>query len=224
MTEANSIKFDRAAGLALILGSIAGLITMALHPTGHDVLNSPNSALFMRLSIAVHALALLASPTMFLGALGLSRRLSLSSLRVLTALAFYVFAQVTVVSAAVMSGFVNTFVARQIANAAPPATDVWSILFRYTGYLNQGYSLAYVVGSSLAILLWSLFMFRAASLSRGLGLYGLILSPTTLIAVLSGYLALNVHGFGSIVLAQAIWFISAGMLLCVSGPASASAS
>src|SRR5262249_53107952 len=124
MTEANSIKFDRAAGLALILGSIAGLITMALHPTGHDVLNSPNSALFMRLSIAVHALALLASPTMFLGALGLSRRLSLSSLRVLTALAFYVFAQVTVVSAAVMSGFVNTFVARQIANAAPPATDV----------------------------------------------------------------------------------------------------
>ena len=31
--------------------------------------------------------------------------------------------------------------------------------------------------------------------------------------VLSGHLRLNVHGFGLIVLAQAVWFVVAGALL-----------
>ena len=39
------------------------------------------------------------------------------------------------------------------------------------------------------------------------------LDRLTVIAVLSGHIRLNVHGFGMIVVSQAIWFISAGVLL-----------
>jgi hypothetical protein len=40
------------------------------------------------------------------------------------------------------------------------------------------------------------------------------LGPLTVIALLSGHLRLNVHGFGLVVLGQAIWFVTVGVLLC----------
>jgi hypothetical protein len=43
--------------------------------------------------------------------------------------------------------------------------------------------------------------------------YGCFVAPLTLIAVLSSHIRLNAHGFGMVVLGQAIWFISAGVLL-----------
>jgi hypothetical protein len=61
--------------------------------------------------------------------------------------------------------------------------------------------------------LWSAAILRSGEFSRGLGVYGCILGPLTLIAVLSGHIRLNVHGFGMVVLGQAVWFISAGILL-----------
>jgi hypothetical protein len=40
------------------------------------------------------------------------------------------------------------------------------------------------------------------------------MSSQSLIAVLSGHLKLNVHGFGLVVLGQAVWFLVVGDLLC----------
>jgi hypothetical protein len=56
-------------------------------------------------------------------------------------------------------------------------------------------------------------MLRSGLFSRSLGIYGCVVAPLTLIAVLSGHVRLNVHGFGMVILGQAIWFISAGVLL-----------
>jgi len=73
--------------------------------------------------------------------------------------------------------------------------------------------MVFVVASSSAILLWSISILRSGIFSRALGIYGSFVAPLTLIAVLSGHIRLNVHGFGMVVLGQAIWFISAGVLL-----------
>src|SRR5271165_1869301 len=67
---------DRKSGLALIAGSVGLIITMALHPVGHDLLVPGQFDRIARLVVAVHTLALVCIPVMFLGAMGLSRRLA----------------------------------------------------------------------------------------------------------------------------------------------------
>src|SRR5208283_6183209 len=67
---------DRMSGLALIASSVAGIITMSLHPTGHDLFVPGQLDSVIRVLVAVHALALVSLPVCFLGALGLSRRLA----------------------------------------------------------------------------------------------------------------------------------------------------
>lgn len=217
MNNTNAIQSstsDRPAGIALIAGSLVGLVVMALHPTGRDLFHSGHFESVLQLSTAVHLLALGSTPLMFLGALGLSRRLSFASNLVIAALAFYAFSLIAVMNAAIMSGLVNSSVARMMSTATPPESDTWSVLFHYTGHLNQSYALVYVVGSSLAIFLWSLFMARTAVLSRGIGIYGCIIAPITALAVLAGHVRLDVHGFGAIILTQSIWFILVGQNLC----------
>lgn len=51
------------------------------------------------------------------------------------------------------------------------------------------------------------------ALARGIGIYGLFLSPVIILALLSGHLHLDVHGFGMVVLGQSIWLIVCGALL-----------
>jgi hypothetical protein len=69
------------------------------------------------------------------------------------------------------------------------------------------------VGSSVAVLFWSLAMLRGAVLSRGIAVYGYVLGPLSILALASGHLQLGVHGFGLIVICQAIWFIPVGASL-----------
>ena len=48
---------------------------------------------------------------------------------------------------------------------------------------------------------------------RALGTYGCILAVLTLLALCSGRLNLDAHGFGIVIFSQAVWFILAGVLL-----------
>jgi hypothetical protein len=210
---------DRKSGLALIAGSTGLIITMALHPVGHDLLVPGQFDRIARLVVVVHTLALVCIPVMFLGALGLSRRLASPDRLSLCAVVAYGFACVAAINAAAVSGLVAPGIARQMAAADPAGgtAKVWSVLFTYSGSLNQAFALVFVVASSAALALWSAGILRNAIFARGLGVYGCILGSLTVVAVLSGHLRLNVHGFGLVVLGQAIWFVLAGILLCRPG-------
>jgi hypothetical protein len=210
---------DRKSGLALIAGSIGLIITMALHPTGHDLLAPGQFDWIARLVVAVHALALASIPVMFLGALGLSQRLATPDKLSLCAVVAYGFAGIAAMNAAAFSGLVAPGLARQMAAAtsAGETANPWSVLFTYNGFLNQAFALVFVVASSVALTLWSAGILRNGRLARGVGVYGCILGPLTVVAVLSGHLRPNVHGFGLVVLGQAIWFVLVGVLLCRPG-------
>lgn len=205
---------DRVSGLALIAGSACMIITMSLHPTGHDLLAPGQLAPMAQLTLGVHALALMSMPLLFLGALGLSQYLGTAERFSLAALVAYGFAIVAGMNAAVFSGLVAPGVARNILTSDPSRAEAWRIAFQYNGALNQGFARVLVVASSLAILLWSVSLVRNAALSRGVAIYGCMLGPLTMIAVISGHLRLDVHGFGVVLLGQAVWFIIVGSLLC----------
>jgi hypothetical protein len=204
---------DRLSGLALISGSCGMIITMSLHPTGHVAADQMEP--MIRMLIAVHALALACVPVVFLGAWGLSRRLASHHRMAVTGLVLYTFALLAVMNAAVADGLVTPSLLRAIAASAGslPAIDGWRMMSRYNFYVNQAYARVFVAAASAAIVLWSASIWQGKELARGLGIYGCILGVVTLLALFSGNLNLDAHGFGIVIFGQAAWFIMAGALL-----------
>ena len=202
---------QRFSGLALIAGAIASIITMAFHPTGQQLLAPGALHKTTQLAVAVHTLALLSLPVLFIGAVGLSRRLLPASTLSLSALVLYGFATVAVMNAAVLSGFVAPTAARRIAEGE--SADLWQGLFYFTGVMNQSFALIFVAASSTAILLWSIAVLKTTFPARGIAIYGCVVAPLTILLVVVGHIRLDVHGFGLIMLAQAIWLIAAGVQL-----------
>jgi hypothetical protein len=204
---------DRLGGLALIAGAVAGLVTMSLHPTGHDLAAPGQFASAALRNAAVHGLAIASLPVSFLGALALSRRLESPARLATAALVIYGFALAAVMNAAVVSGFVAPRLVRGMIDAAGPARDGWQMLLDYNYFLNQAFARVYVVASFAAIFLWSLAIVRGRVLAAAVGVYGLVMAPVAILAVAAGHVRLGVHGFGLIMLVQALWLAAAGVLL-----------
>jgi hypothetical protein len=203
---------EQKGGIALVAGAVGGMVTMALHPTGRDLFTPGHFAPMASLATAVHALAIASLPVSFLGALALTRRLAAPDRLAVpaAALVVYGFALVAAMVAAAASGLVGPGLARELLDAAPPASDGWRLLFQYNGRLNQAFAQVFVVASSAAIVLWSATIVRTRALLPGIGVYGLVLGTVLVLAVLSGHLRLDVHGFGLVILGQAIWFVVVG--------------
>ncbi len=203
----------RKSGIALIVGSLAMVVTMAIHPRG--LTSTPEEAESVaRMLIAVHSLALASVPVVFLGTWGLSRRLDAPDRTAMVALVLYAFALIAVANAAVFDGLVTPSLIRHIVDAAPDKKDGWQLAMRYNFELNQAYARLFAVASASSILLWSVVIVRKGQLSRAVGIYGCILGPVIVAAVSSGVLTPNVHGFGALIFAQAIWFVVVGSQLC----------
>jgi hypothetical protein len=204
---------NRLGGGAMIIGAVAALVTMSIHPTGGDLLAPGRLSSMTLLAGVAHGLAIASLPVAFLGALALTRYLD-SPLRLAAgAVLAYGFALCAVMAAAAVSGFVAPPLLRRVVTEAPPMTDEWRLLVIYTGLLNRAFAMIFVMLSSGAVMLWSLAIVRTGALAKSVGLYGVVIAPIIVIAVGSGHIALDVHGFGAVILLQAIWFISAGTSL-----------
>src|SRR3984893_15030387 len=203
---------DKKGGIALIAGSLAGILTMGLHPTVRDLFAPDRLAPMALLLIGVHALAVASLPVMFLGALALSRRLASPDRLGIAALVVFSFALAAVLVAAVVDGFVVPSLAREIMTTAPPATEGWRIALYYNGFLNQSFARVFLVASSTSIVLWSASILRSRTLAPAVAIYGLLVPPAVVVAVVSG-IRLDPHGAGLLILGQSIWYIMAGALL-----------
>ncbi len=205
---------NRTGGLLLVAGNVAGLITMALHPHAHrDATPSPHDlAMLAHLDRAVHGLALVGIVLIFLGALALTRRLAAGSRAALAALVLYGLAVAAILVAGTLDGFVAADLLDHMP-AAGPKLDFWWSLLDYNTRIVMAFASVYTVAASVAIFLWSLAIVRTRRLAPGLGWYGLVLAPLIVLVLLSGHIRMDAHGFGLILLTQAVWFIVAGILL-----------
>lgn len=220
---------NQRGGIALIIGALSGVVTMILHPVGaggggdgaHVVTHAQFEAL-VGLMVGVHALAIAGIPFLFLGALALSRQLEMGGRLALLAFVIYCLGLVAIMIAPAISGLVGPQVLRNAAGHGL-ADEQWRLLMVYNHLINQAFAQIYVVASSAAIGLWSFLMVRGRARSIALGAYGLIMAPVTVIAMASGALSLDAHGFGLIVFGQAIWLVTTGvsLLRATAGPATA---
>lgn len=211
---------DRKSGIALIVGSIGGIVTMAIHPTRAASLTGGQVAHLAIGSAAAHTLAMVSLLMLFLGACGLVRRIAAMDRIAFAAFVIYGFACVAILIAAAVSGFIVPSIMLRMVRDVPAAAQQWRIVIEGIFQINQAFAGIYSVAASLAIILWSVSALRNGGFGRGIATYGCVISPLIILGVVTGHLRLNVHGMAVIVLAQAIWFVTVGAQLC-SRPASA---
>lgn len=205
------MRRDRLGGTAMIAGAIMAFVTMGLHPTGHDVARDP---VFQgALNVAVHALVLFAAPLAFYGCFVLTRRLSEGSPLAELALAFYGASAVATMMAATASGLLAPGLIAAVQTADVGAAAAAQAVLHYNGSLNQAFAKLIVAASSVAIGLWSLVILRSGLMRRGTGILGCIVSAVALLALLSGRLRLDIHGFGAVVIVQGVWLLMIGFEL-----------
>jgi hypothetical protein len=204
----------RTAGAALIAGALAGLVTMAFHPTGQDVVSNATSGGHNVLAVGVHVLAMAGVPVLVAGLLALTALLA----RTRESLAYagfvlYVMASVAVLIAAVASGLISPSLAAGLADADDATRAIIHSQMHYTGDVNQAFAKVYVVASAAAILLWSVAMLRTPVFSRLLAWWGILVGVLLALGMASGHLTLGIHGFGLVMLAQATWLVATGVQL-----------
>ncbi|HYW13497.1 MAG TPA: hypothetical protein VE871_16165, partial [Longimicrobium sp.] len=192
-------------------GAVMGLVTMAFHPTGGG---------HAALALAVHALAIFSAPISFYGGWVLTRRLSAAGPLSELALAFYGLAAVATLLATAASGFLASDLIARVAASQDEARAAAAAVLQYNSASNQAYAKVLVAASSVAIGLWSVEIVRTRSMRRAAGILGCAVAAGTLLLLFSGRLTLDVHGFGAVVLAQAVWSILVGAELRRAGPAS----
>jgi hypothetical protein len=201
---------NQKGGIALIAGAIGGLVTMAIHPTGGGILTPAQYERFVIVNVLAHSLAIASLPVAFLGALALTRRLQSPDRFSTSAIVVYAFALIAGMMAATASGFIVTPL---LGDPTAAANELNHALSHYTALWNQAFARFFAVGSSAAILLWSLAILRNRRLSTRAAYYGIPVGILVVLFVGSGSLKLDVHGFGLVVILQSVWFISVGTLM-----------
>jgi hypothetical protein len=211
------MSVNRSAAVALVGGFLAGLVTMALHPTGSDVIHEASEGSSNVLVVAVHVLALLGQGVVLSGALALTRELRRRRDLAIAGYVFFALGAVSVIFAAAASGLLAPTVLRGYGEASEASRATMLQFLRYTGLLNQTFAKMNVMFSCVAILLWSVATFSGRELGRGLGIYGMVVAATLLAGIATGVLTLGVHGFGLVVLSQGVWLAWAAARLWRSG-------
>jgi hypothetical protein len=198
------VNIERAGALALVLGTLAMLGIMALHPAGHISGHAAEVARVLRLGVIVHALAIGTAPLLTFGVFVLTRSIGLDRPLSALALAFYSFGAVAVMCAAIMSGLVAP---RLIEAALAPGGDsaVLHGLSQLEWYLNQSFATVHVALFSIAIVLLSLAWPEENARGATIQISGFIVGIGVFAWLVSGTLTLDVHGMGAVVLLQGMW-------------------
>jgi len=160
-----------------------------------------------RMLIVVHSLALASIPVIFLGTWGMTRRIGGADRLAWAGLVLFGLASIAVMNAAVFDGLMAPVLMRKIVAATSETRDVWQTLMNFNFQMNQAFARVYAVGSSLAVMLWSVSILRYQTLGRGVGIYGVVLGVMTAAGICSGLLTPDRHGFGILIFGQAIWFL-----------------
>jgi hypothetical protein len=203
---------NRKSGIALIAGSIGGIVTMAIHPTAGGPMTIAQVDRLAVVSGIAHGLAIASVMVLFLGAFGLARAIASVDRTAFAGIVVFGFACVAVFLAATVSGFVIPAIMQRMARDAVNMRT-WQIVIDSIFQINQAFARIYSIAASIAVILWSVSILKNGGLGRSVAVYGCIISALIIVGVGIGHLRLNVHGMAAVWFGQAIWFVVAGFQL-----------
>jgi hypothetical protein len=203
------MTIERTGALALILGTVAMIGVMALHPSG--VPHSADASRVLLLGIVVHGVAIAVAPILSFGMFALSRSIGFAKPAAALAFFFYLFGAVMVTLAATMSGLVAPRLIQTLATATGAEKELLHGLLRLEWYLNQSFATLHVALFSAAIALYALTWPDRGVLAAAIQIAGVMIGVGVFAWLVSGTLTLNVHGMGAVVVAQGAWFVLAAI-------------
>jgi hypothetical protein len=206
------MRTNKVYGIALIVGTLLSVVTMALHPSRFDPRASAEVVAHqMSVLVTVHALALLSLPLLVFGFAGVTGRAGWHRPEALLAFIIYAFSAVAIMFAAIADGLINAALMPQTLNASDLKLQAVNAALSYNFQLNQACAKVFVVGMSLAIIFWSITLSKLGGLERRVGMLGWFVSLAALFGFMSGHVQMSAHGFGLIVFLQAVWVIALGI-------------
>lgn len=207
----------RLGGMAMLGAVLATMATMALHPTGHDIMRDPGT--MVARNVFVHALGLFAAPLAAYGAFVLARSMAGFGAFSELGFAFHAVSAVGTVMAATLNGLVAPNLLLRVGSLEGTARETMALLLNYNSSVNQAFARVLVVGSSIAILIWSIEILRTRAFPRAAGAFGCIAAVLILLAVVIARIRLDIHGFGAVVILQSAWYVWIGWQLMGKRPA-----
>lgn len=213
------MTLDRAGAAALILGSIAYIAVMAVHPShvGAPIIGH------LSLSALVHGTALAMAPVLAFGYVALALRLGFDRALPVLGLTFALLGIVFGMLAGTMSGLVIPEImqsAQVSAHPGPMPTDPEALRAQlqaaanYTVWLNRSFAQVHYAMFSVAMILWCLSWTGrgvAGWVVRGLGM---LAGGAILAWQISGMSNLEAgHGALVVTLGQSLWTLLASSLL-----------
>jgi hypothetical protein len=211
---------NRKSAIALLAGSIGGIVTMAIHPTSSGMVTPAHFERLAVVSAIAHSLAMVSFVFLVLGVCGLTRHLSAPDRLAFSGLVVYLFGAVAILIATAVSGFIVPNIMRHMVRDTAAAAPQWHIVIDAVFQFNQAFARIYTVASSAAIALWSAAALRKGELGRGIATYGCIMAPVIIVLTAVGHLTLNVHGMAIVVFAHSIWFIGVATQIYSKAPRS----
>ena len=200
---------------ALIVGMVGSLVVMALHPVGSDVVAAAAAGQRDVMARAIHALAIGIQPLLLAGYLGLALMLPNRDLATLGLVAYAV-GTTAVVGAATLSGLVITPLLESTVTATGAAREMILAQIRFAFLFNQSLTKVFVALGGASIACWSLAMRGDPRFPAAVRWLGAVVAVVGVGGILAGRLALDVRGFGLIVLGQAAW--TCWVAVCVRRP------
>lgn len=209
---------SQRSAVALVAGILGSLVVMALHPTGADVAKVAAAGGTHAVARNVHILAIMMQPLLLAGTLGLTVRLRRHTDVAALGFVSYALGTVAIMFAAVCSGLLAPdLIAAAVQSADPAERERFLAQAHFVGDMNQAMAQVWVALAALAIGLWSLAMRGEAAFPVAIRVLGAVVSVAGLWHFAAGDLALDVRGFGIVVLVLAVWVVGVGVCLWRAG-------
>ena len=204
-----------AYGWVIILGSLAAVAGMAVHPTGGPdiIANVRDMVEHGGFNMAVHFGLLATYLILVLGFVGFSEWLGLDRITVRGGLIAYCASVGAGFAAAISGPIAMRTIAFGYANAGPEQVEYIRAAFRVAGAQNFAWGRAWMIILSAAILLWSVELFRRQGGARLLACLGLVVGAAGVIGIPLALISLSPSALVFLVLGQTAWGIGAGVLL-----------
>lgn len=205
-------RFDqRPFGICLAITASLMVFGMMHHPSAHgdtrqEILQS--MADMSRLSAVVHGGMIILMVAAVAALWGFSRALGLH--RLFTAHGFmnYLFGSVAMLAAGMINGFaISNFASHFVGDADANPDALMPIIVMASAVSGIAAQIGTLLWS-LGVLSWSVELLCRDGANRALGALGVIIGAAPIALLLSGNLELHVHGFLSVVAAQALWLIA----------------
>ena len=205
----------RTAGAIIVAASLLALLMMAHHPSG----STRDMAVFVEqvarvgaLNRVVHGALIALLAALLFGFAEFSRVFGAGRSLVRAALVAYAIGTAADIGAATINGFAVGRVAAYYAGADTAALEQLRALLHLGWAMNQSLADLGEVARAIAIVLWSLAILRTRT-QLLLGASGVLVGGAIALALLGGWLTLDVHGMLLAVVCASAWNVALGVQL-----------